>query len=153
MNNSVCIRTAQENDISHWLRLRCLLWPDSASEHQSEIEAFFEKNSTDIVECFVAIRRDKVIGFIELNLRNFAEGSRNPEVPYIEGWFVEESFQRQGIGKALIKRAEKWAVDLGFDELASDAEIVNERSITIHKHLGFQETDRVVCFLKSLKEE
>lgn len=152
MNSSMKLRAAQENDIDEWCKLRTLLWPDSASEHLLEISTFFEGHSNDIIECFVALKQNAVVGFIELNIRNFAEGSRNPKVPYIEGWFVDEIYQGQGIGKALIKRAEKWAVELGFNELASDAEIVNQKSITIHKHLGFQETDRVVCFLKPLKE-
>ena len=59
-------------------------------------------------------------------------------------------YQGQGLGKKLIQRAEKWAKDRGFAELASDAETHNARSIAIHEHLGFQETYRVVCFLKKL---
>ncbi|MCW8880198.1 MAG: GNAT family N-acetyltransferase [Kangiellaceae bacterium] len=154
MNNSITIRPAQENDIEYWCELRCLLWPDSKPEHLQEIKDFFDKNSIDIAECFVALtQEDDIIGFIELNIRNFAEGSRNPQVPYIEGWFVNERYQNQGVGKALIKQAEEWAIELGFDELASDTELVNEKSTAIHKHLGFQETERVICFLKTLKEK
>ena len=47
--------------------------------------------------------------------------------------------------------AEEWALSLGFDELASDAQINNEQSISMHSHLGFKEVDRMVCFLKQLE--
>jgi aminoglycoside 6'-N-acetyltransferase I len=46
--------------------------------------------------------------------------------------------------------AEKWALSLGYNELASDTEIENEQSISIHSHLGFKEIERIVCFLKRL---
>ena len=36
----------------------------------------------------------------------------------------------------------------GEMELVSDAEITNTRSIELHKQLGFEETERIVCFLK-----
>lgn len=45
-------------------------------------------------------------------------------------------------------RAEAWAREQGFDELASDTEIDNHASIALHRRLGFAETERVVCFLK-----
>ena len=50
----------------------------------------------------------------------------------------------------LMKAAEQWAQEKGFSELASDTETSNLKSIAIHKQLGFEETERVVCFLKQL---
>jgi len=44
-------------------------------------------------------------------------------VPYLEAWFVEASFRKQGIGRALMNALEQWAISRGFTELASDAEI------------------------------
>lgn len=49
-----------------------------------------------------------------------------------------------------MEQAEAWAVERGFFELASDTEINNEKGIAIHKRLGYQETERIVCFLKKL---
>ncbi len=85
-----------------------------------------------------------------MNMRNFAEGSRLPEVPYVEAWYIRESCQGQGHGKKLMQRAEEWAIEKGYSELASDTEVTNHQSIAIHKVLGFEETERVVCFLKKL---
>lgn len=131
--------------------MRSLLWPDGEANHIAEIEEYFAGVSTDIVETFIAERaRDGLGGFIELNIRNFAEGSRSARVPYVEAWFVDEDLRGQGVGKALMEHAERWSLDNGFSELASDTELENIKSIKLHKALGFKEVDRVVCFLKKL---
>ena len=49
-----------------------------------------------------------------------------------------------------MEAAENWARQNGFSELASDAEITNFRSIELHKQLGFEETERIVCFVKKI---
>ena len=131
--------------------MRSLLWPDSEASHIAEIEEYFAGVSIDIVETFIAERPfDGLGGFIEINIRNFAEGSRSARVPYVEAWFVDQDLRGQGVGKTLMKHAERWSLDNGFSELASDTELENIKSITLHKSLGFKEVDRVVCFLKKL---
>lgn len=151
------IREAKKSDLDAWSKLRTELWPDTPDGHVSELEEYFSGESIDIEQAFVLVIPDvdaeaneKVLGFIELNIRNFAEGSRNSKVPYVEGWIVDSSVQGRGYGRALMQRAEQWALELGFSELASDAEIENQKSIDIHKGMGFVETERVVCFLKKL---
>ena len=145
------IREAKQDDIPVWSKYRTLLWPDTDDGHLAEIEAYFSGVSIDIEKTFVIENSSsEVVGFIELNIRNFAEGSREPKVPYVEGWFIDERYQGQGYGASLMNKAESWAKALGFKELASDAELENKKSIEIHKKLGFEETERVVCFLKKI---
>ena len=74
-------------------------------------------------------------------------------MPYLEAWYVKPEFQGLGYGRELMRHAEDWAREGGFDELASDSEIGNTRSIEMHKHLGFEEVERVVCFLKRLEDD
>jgi aminoglycoside 6'-N-acetyltransferase I len=146
------IRPAAKNDRSEWSRLRTLLWPDTQDNHLREIDEYFDGASHDIVEVLVVdCDNEKLAGFIELNIRNFAEGSRQAKVAYVEGWYVDEAYRNRGIGSRLMKAAEQWAFKQGYFELASDTEIDNQYSIELHKKLGFKETDRVVCFLKKLK--
>lgn len=146
------IREANPNDLIAWSQLRTRLWPDSSDNHVAELNDYFSGQSVDIVQAFVIeVVADQPIGFIELNLRNFAEGSRQSQIPYVEGWLIDSEFQGRGLGQALMRRAEQWALQLGFDELASDTEIDNERSAAIHQHLGFDEVERVICFLKKLR--
>ncbi len=139
-----------QNDITHWARMRDALWPDSAATNTQEIEQYFSGQSNHIQECFLAIADETPVGFIELNIRSYAEGSDQAEVPYIEGWFIDEAYRGRGLGKNLMGAAEAWAKAKGFAELASDAELDNTGSISAHKKLGFTETDRIVCFLKQL---
>lgn len=149
------IRPAVHQDIETWAQLRNQLWPDNVKCHLNELRAYYDNTSNDIVQVFVAevsvANKPQVVGFIELNLRNFAEGSQARLVPYVEGWFVAPEFRHLGIGQQLMHQAHVWAKDAGFRELASDTEITNTKSIKLHKKLGFKEIDRVVCFLKSLE--
>ncbi len=128
------------------------LCPDSHEDLEREIDAYLDGRSDIIDQAFVCDEGGRAIAFVELRLRNYAEGSDAPVVPYVEGWYVARPSRGLGIGRALIERAEKWARDAGFGELASDAELDNTRSIRAHRALGFEEVERVVCFLKRLGE-
>ena len=132
--------------------MRTALWPDSHQTHLADIQVFFTQDQIDIIEVYVLDRRDKNLGgFIELNLRNYAEGSDSDQVPFIEGWYIDPDLRRQGWGKQLIITVENWALDHGYSELASDSELENIQSIAAHQALGFTEVERQVCYIKKLK--
>lgn len=73
--------------------MREALWPGSLEEHLDEVNRYFSNNRQGLVEAFV-LERDAggLGGFIELNLRNWAEGSLADQVPYIEGWHAPRGF-------------------------------------------------------------
>ena len=146
------IRPAQPADRPSWLRLRHSLWPH-CSDHKHELEMDQVLRSDGLV--FVAEdEQGNLIGFAEVSLRrDHVDGASISPVPYLEGWFVEASFRKQGIGSALMGAVEKWAMTRGYAELASDVEIENSLSIRLHKRLGFSEVDRNVTFLKTLSPE
>ena len=145
------IREVNEKDIEQWSEMRTALWPETNDGHISQIKEYLSGSSIDIVQAYVAEVGPEIIGFMELNIRNFSEGSRNPKLPYVEAWYIKPEYQNKGYGKQLMQKAEQWAISQGYSELASDTEIDNHRSISMHKHLGFMETERIVCFLKKLK--
>jgi aminoglycoside 6'-N-acetyltransferase I len=92
-----------------------------------------------------------LVGFAEVSIRqDHVDGASICPVPYLEAWFVEARFRKQGIGRALIATVEQWAIQGGYSELASDAEIENTTGIRLHRLLGFAEIDRNVTFLKAL---
>jgi aminoglycoside 6'-N-acetyltransferase I len=92
-----------------------------------------------------------LVGFAEASIRaDHVEGTTVVPVPYLEGWFVLEEYRHFGVGRSLITFVEEWARNLGHKELASEAEIGNERSIRLHSVLGFREVGRSVHFVKSL---
>jgi len=145
------IRKIRSSDRDEWARMRKYLWSSSLQDHLDNIDTYFSKGETDIVEVYVIERNNGTLGgFIEINVRNYAKGSISRKVPYVEGWFVDKDLRGQEHGKQLMLATEMWALKNGFKELASDAEIDNSNSISAHKALGFNEVDRIVCFIKKL---
>ncbi len=133
--------------------MRHALWPAERGEHAHErdIDAFLAGRSETLEAVLVADAHGAgVIGFIELRVRNYAEGSDGRAVPHVEGWYVEAEFRRRRIGARLVAAAERWARAEGYEQLASDAQIDNAASVAAHRALGFEVTDRIVCFLKKL---
>ena len=113
------IRKARYADLEAWAEMRSELWPDSKDDHMVELKQYFLGSSIDIVQAYVIEDENEIaVGFIELNLRNFAEGSRSPKVPYVEAWFVRSDCRGRGWGKRLMKQAEQWALEQGYSELA-----------------------------------
>lgn len=145
-------REANHADQQAWLLMRNSLWPDSHEDHHREIERYLQGDRQLIDQVMVAqADNGQVLGFIEIKIRNYAEGSAQPAVPYVEGWYVEAEWQGQGVGKALMQRAEQWVIEQGYNELASDAELENTNSQAAHQALGFREVERAVHFIKSLE--
>jgi aminoglycoside 6'-N-acetyltransferase I len=145
------IRPLEDNDLEEWFRLRRRLW-DATSEddHKSEMLDIFEHQDSQLV--LVAQGNDgRLSGFLEASIRPFVEDCHSDHVGYLEGWFVDEDFRRKGLGRALVEAAETWARDRGCTEMASDAEIGNERSLAAHMRLGYNETSRLVHLRKELK--
>lgn len=51
----------------------------------------------------------------------------------LKGWWVDTGCRNQGYGAALVAAAEAWARGLGLTEMASDADLGNERSHNAHQ--------------------
>jgi len=145
------IRPATAQDTAEWSRMRHALWPDCNEErHALEIQQLSAKNAGGIV-LVAADDNGSLCGFAELSIRHdHVEGTSRVPVPYLEGWYVDDGFRGQGIGRRLIEQAGKWATEQGFAELASDSELQNTRSIRAHAACGFTETGRAVHFVKRL---
>ena len=93
---------------------------------------------------------EQPIGFAEIGTRVYAKGCDSSPVAFLEGWYVIPEARGNGTGRALVAAAEDWARSKGLRALGSDTELPNEASINAHKALGFEETERLVCFLKRL---
>jgi aminoglycoside 6'-N-acetyltransferase I len=139
-----------EVDLAEWFRLRRLLWDvGDDQEHKDEMLDILSDSEHQLV--LVAELNDgRRIGFLEASIRPFVEDCETDHVGYLEGWYVEPEFREQGIGRALVETAEKWAIQKGCTEMASDAEIYNEVSIDAHQKLGYKETSRLVHLRKEL---
>lgn len=149
------IRLATRTDVGAWSALRAALWPEAdAADLRSEVDAFFlgEVPPTLMAAAFLAENENgTLVGMLELSLRPYADGCESSPVPYVEGWYVAPRSRRRGVGAALVKAAENWALAQGYSEMASDALLENTLSERAHKALGFAEVERAIRFRKKLK--
>ena len=144
------VRPLAGDDIAGWFRLRKLLWDElSDAEHQDEMSDIYEHTDSQLV-LVAETDGGKLVGFLEASIRPFVEDCETDNVGYLEGWFVEEFYRRRGIGGTLVEAAEDWAREKGCEEMASDAEVGNELSLTAHQKLGYEETSRLVHLRKEL---
>lgn len=145
------VRAAEPRDAGAWEGLRQALWPSSEGEHAGEIAAYFDGDRRIAAEVLLALDgAQRPVGFVELSIRPWAEGCRPGRVAYLEGWYVDPDHRGRGVGRALVRAAERWGRYRECHELASDADLANEASVCAHRALGFDEAARVVCFRKSL---
>lgn len=148
-------RLAAKDDATAWSALRIALWPEGGADRlRDEAAASLAGKSpeTMLAAVFLAEASDgAILGMLELSLRLYADGCESSPVPYIEGWYVAEAYRGRGIGAALVKAAEEWAVQRGHSEMASDALLENAISARAHKALGFAEVERAIRFRKVVK--
>jgi aminoglycoside 6'-N-acetyltransferase I len=135
------------------VRLRSLLWPEAPEvEHRAEAGHILSQPERFVT--YVAIARDeRVAGFSEGSLRfDYVNGCESSPVVFLEGIYVTEADRGKGVARLLAGAVEAWGRERGCREFASDALLDNETSHTMHRALGFAETERVVCFRKLLDE-
>ena len=145
------VRPVTPADAADWLRMREALWPDEIDSLAGEVREFFEGTLREPMAVLVAVdERGVLVGFAELNIRNYAEDCVTDRVAYLEGWYVEPHARRRGVGAALVRAAEDWGRAQGCTEFGSDALIDNDVSAAAHRALGFSETVQIRCFRKDL---
>ncbi len=145
----IIIRRATAADKAEWLRMRLLLWTYATAEgFEPEMDGMLADPEQAVF--VAALPTGGLVGFVEAGTRKYADGCETSPVGYIEGWFVEEAFRGQGIGKALVQAAEEWAREKGYQEMASDTWLENEVSIAAHLKMGYEEMERLVHFAKKL---
>jgi aminoglycoside 6'-N-acetyltransferase I len=146
------IRRAKTEDVADWLRMHYALWPEgSVAEHEAEIRAQLISEAKGVT--FICEGEDgSVQGFVEVSIRNYAEGCSTDRVGYIEGWYVDEQARLQGVGRKLVEAAEGWAISQGCTEMGSDVMLDNLISQQAHERMGYEEVERIVCYRKSLPQ-
>ena len=141
-----------------WLQMRAALFHDEDPKLlEAEVEQITQSNTlkSQPFQCLLAFDdsdpdEPTPIGFIELTIRSSAEECMTSPVLYIEGWFVDPAHQGKGVGKALMNAAFDWGRQHNCKEAASDARPDNQRSITAHHALGFEDAGIIHCFKTSI---
>ena len=143
------IKKAEMKDLSTLAELACRLWPEH--EPQELAEEFAELIGKPNAAFFLAWERENAAGFAQCQLRcDYVEGTEFSPVGYLEGIYVAESHRKQGIATELLSACEAWAREKGCREFASDCELDNTQSLEFHLNVGFEEANRIICFVKKL---
>ena len=143
------VRKATTADSRILAEMAVQMW-DSHTIDELEAE-FIETLNDKHAAFFLKYANNLPVGFAQCGLRtDYVEGTESSPVGYLEGIFVKEDFRNNGYAKEMLSACEAWAKSMGCTEFASDCELDNEESISFHKSLGFEETNRVVCFRKDL---
>lgn len=143
------IRKARACELPEVSKLANLLWPDSSvGELFEEFRMLFQKKNDAL---FVAIVEKQIIAFAHSSIRReYVEGTKTNPVGYLEGIYVSPAVRKQRIGTLLLKKCEEWAKEQGCFEFASDCELGNMESFSFHLKVGFEEANRIICFVKKL---
>ena len=144
------VRRVKRHELDPWLDMRERLWPSFSRVDWPDDERDTIADSERGCTLVAAAADGRLLGFLEVAERAFAEGCETGPVGYVEGWWVEPPYRKCGVGRALMRAAEEWATQRGYREIASDTETENIASQNAHAALGFEEVERIVLFRKSL---
>lgn len=130
------------------------LWPDGTTrDHDRLVRSVLDgrPRSTLPLTFLVAERDGALVGFAEVGLRSHANGC-DPVRPvgFLEGWYVAPGQRRRGIGRRLMRAAERWCRARGCREMASDTWADHRASVRAHRALGYHVEGRFVNFRKTL---
>ncbi|HBG01164.1 MAG TPA: GNAT family N-acetyltransferase [Firmicutes bacterium] len=132
-----------------WVEMGIMLWPDDTPEEMQEI--FGNILHAEKETAFLYRVGQEYVGFINLSIRvDYVEGSDSSPVGYVEGIYVKASHRKQGVAKRLLERGQKWALSKGCSQMGSDIELYNTASYDFHRNVGFQEANRIICFIKDI---
>ncbi len=142
------VRPVERPDAAEWLRMRMALWPESdPGKMRREIEHFLAVPPRPLLPTlhavFVCPRPvTGLCGLIEVSIRTSAPGCKTERIGYLEAWYVDPDWRGQGVGRALVEKAEAWARARACLEMASDTTPFYPLSPAAHEALGYQEVER-----------
>lgn len=142
-------RAAIQNDIQIVAALAQKLWPGHSISELKEEFAFLLAGQEAVL--VLALDGGSPIGFAQCQLRHdYVEGTSGGPVAYLEGVFVERAYRGLGVARELLRRCESWGRAQGCREMASDCTLDNTASEQFHHQTGFEEVNRLICFVKPL---
>ena len=111
---------------------------------REKIEKLLKSN---IDRIFVAVADNKVVGYIHLNDYDTIYA---PHMKNVMGIAVAGEYKRQGIGKKLMERAEKWAKETGAEAIRLVSGEKRKEAHEFYRKCGFDEGRRQLNFKKKI---
>ena len=146
------IRQAGEADIDLTTEFFMRLWPEHEyNELREEIAGIIGEENAAI---YLAYLNRRPAGAAQCSIRrDYVEGTSGGPVGYLEGIYVLPDYRRKGVAGSLLRCCENWAKARGCKEFASDCALDNQESYGFHVGVGFAEVNRIICFVKELRDE
>ncbi|WP_230499554.1 aminoglycoside 6'-N-acetyltransferase [Sutcliffiella rhizosphaerae] len=134
----------------HYVELAHSLWPTSTKEDLAATYHDIVPSSRNRILFYK--ENNEIVAFMHLSIReDYVEGSESSPTGYVEGVFVLEEHRRKGFSKKLLHAGESWLKARGCQQIGSDIHLENEISYYFHTSLGFQESSRLIAFIKSIE--
>lgn len=109
-----------------------LKWPFSAAG----VKYYKDLATGRYGRCMIAWDKTEAVGYIAMAVKNF--GYRKSIYIEIENIGVDPAHRSKGIGKLLMKEAEKWARQKKATKLYLSVYFKNKRAIKFYNSLGFE---------------
>lgn len=84
---------------------------------------------------WVAKHDSQIVGFLHAFVRPALE--KPPEI-VVQAMVVNDEVRGQGVGRALMDRAERWASDSGFETISLSSQIDRKGAHAFYARLGFE---------------
>ncbi len=138
----------RKQDAYNVAKLATKLWNGDYDKLKIEFEELVQTENNRV---YTAYYNEKMLAFVHCSIRSeYVEGATSEKVAYIEAIYVEEEYRKFGIATHLIELCEKWAKEQGIIQIASDCEIDNLDSIKLHFSSGFEESAKLIHFIKNI---
>ncbi len=143
--SAMVIRPARVADAASIARLATELgYPTSHEQATSRLEVLTRSDSHFIV---VAERSSRVVGWVAAERRVLLESGERAE---IVGLVVEPESRRSGVGAALVRAAETWAIARGLSAIGVRSNVVRTSAHPFYEKLGYVRTKTQHAYSKDL---
>ena len=135
---SVC-KIYQEIDQRHSQALPQIFHPVQNGPARS-IDTFCELISNPNILFLLAEQHTEVVGLVQVSLYNIPGMAMlvSRRYGYIEAIIVRQDHHGEGVGRALIERAEHWALENGVYEMELTVYNFNQNAIRFYEKAGYQ---------------
>ena len=142
---TLVVRRAAPDDAPHVAALSRVLGYPVDPGVMSERLAHLAARAADAV--FVAVDRDRIVGWIHGSERELLEVGRQVE---ILGLVVDLTTRRSGAGRALVDAVERWAASRGVAQVSVRSNVVRVESHPFYERLGYKRVKTQHSYRKTL---